>query len=210
MTQEGARPPIVFGLTGGISSGKSAVAALLRARGVAVVDADQVARDVVAPGQPALAELVAAFGPEIVDASGALNRKALGARAFADPAARQTLNRITHPRIAAATRRMIEELTAKGAPFVVYEAALLVENQLHRALDGLIVVRADEAVQIARTQARDGLTSAEALARVRAQAPLEEKLAAASWVIDNRGSLDDLGAQVDTLCRALTEKSQTR
>jgi dephospho-CoA kinase len=163
-TVDGGSPAVVpdhvakvLGLTGGIASGKSAVAALLRARGAAVVDADLLAREVVARGQPALGELVVRFGPTILTADGALDRKALGARVFADPAARADLNRITHPRIAAAAQAAIAAHAAAGAPVVFYEAALLIENGLHRGLDGTIVVSVDPATQAARLAARDDL-----------------------------------------------------
>jgi dephospho-CoA kinase len=130
----------VIGLTGGIASGKSAVAQMLRDRGAAVVDADALARQVVEPGQPALAELAARFGSEILDPDGRLDRKKLAAVAFTDAEARADLNRITHPRIAAAGQAEIQRLHAAGAPVVFYEAALLVENRAHQWLDGLIVV----------------------------------------------------------------------
>jgi dephospho-CoA kinase len=193
----------VLGLTGGIASGKSAVGELLRARGAVIVDADQLARKVVEPGQPALAELVARFGAEILDADGGLDRKKLGARVFADPAARAEVGRITHPRIAAASQAEIARASAAGAPVVFYEAALLVENQVHEGLDGLIVVAAPVAVQRERLKARDGIDEAAADARLAAQLPLEEKLAVATWVIDNSGDRAQLERQVDLLWRTL-------
>ena len=193
----------VIGLTGGIASGKSTVAALLRARGAAVVDADQLARDVVAPGQPALGELVVRFGPDILAADGSLDRKALGARVFADPAARADLNRITHPRIAAAAQAAIAAHAAAGAPVVFYEAALLVENRLHEGLDGTIVVSVDPAVQAARLAGRDGLDAAAVQARLAAQLPLADKVAVATWVVDNRGDRAALEHAVDQLWHSL-------
>ena len=193
----------VLGLTGGIASGKSAVAELLRARGAAVVDADLLARKVVEPGQPALAELVARFGADILDASGALDRKKLGARVFGDAAARAEVGRITHPRIAAASQAEIARHAAAGAPVVFYEAALLVENQAHKALDGLVVVAAPASVQRERLKSRDGIDDASADARLAAQLPLEDKLAAATWVLDNSGDRALLERQVDLLWRAL-------
>ena len=135
------------GLTGGIASGKSAVAKLLLAKGAAVVDADQLAREVVAPGQPALAELVARFGAAILTADGQLDRKRLASIAFADEQARRDLNRITHPRIAAASAQAIAAWTDAGANVVFYEAALLIENRVHTGLTGTIVVSASPEVQ---------------------------------------------------------------
>lgn len=186
----------VIGLTGGIASGKSTVAKLLAGRGAAVIDADLLARQVVEPGQPALAELVARFGAAILTADGRLDRKRLAAIAFADPAARADLGRITHPRIAAASATAIATWADAGANIVFYEAALLVENRAHAGLAGLIVVAAPEGVQYARLVERDRMSPDEARARIAAQAPLADKLAAATWVIENTGELDALDREV--------------
>jgi dephospho-CoA kinase len=177
----------VIGLTGGIASGKSAVSAILRARGAAVVDADQLARQVVLPGQPALAEIAARFGMDVLLPSGELDRKKLGALVFNDPQARADLGRITHPRIAEASQRAIAAHAAGGTGLVVYEAPLLVENGLHRGLDAVVVVAVSPAVQRARLMARDHLAAEEAEARIAAQLPLAAKLQVATWVIDNNG-----------------------
>jgi len=193
----------VIGLTGGIASGKSAVAEMLRARGAAIVDADQLARDVVAPGQPALAELVGRFGDGILEPGGALDRKKLAAIAFSDAAARGDLNRITHPRIAAASQAAIARLAAAGAGVVFYEAALLIENRAQDWLDGVIVVAAPREVQRARLMERDGVDEAAAEARLAAQMPLEDKLRAATWVVDNGGDLAATEVQVAALWREL-------
>ncbi len=187
----------VIGITGGIASGKSAVANLLRQRGAVVVDADQLARQVVEPGQPALADLVSRFGPGILTPDGTLDRKRLGAIAFAGAAARADLDRIMHPRIAAASAQAIAEAVRSGAGVVFYEAALLVETQRHLGLSGLIVVAAKPETQISRIVARDSLTAEDAKARIAAQAALEEKLSAATWVIHNDGAIGDLTPQVD-------------
>ncbi len=212
-TVDGGSPAVVpdhvakvLGLTGGIASGKSAVAALLRARGAAVVDADQLARAVVMPGQPALTELLVRFGPDILAPDGTLDRKALGARVFADPAARRDLERITHPRIAAAAQAAIAAHASAGAPVVFYEAALLIENGVHRGLDGTIVVAAPPAIQATRLAARDGLDDAAVTARLAAQLPLAEKVAVATWVIDNDGDRAALAAAVDRLWHTLEER----
>lgn len=189
----------MIGLTGGIASGKSTVGKLLVERGAIVVDADQLARQIVEPGQPALAELIARFGAAILGPDGSLDRKRLGAIAFGDPAARADLGRITHPRIAAASARAFAEASERGAQVVFYEAALLVENRAHESLAGLIVVAAAPEVQEARLVARDRLTIEAARARIAAQAPLATKLAAATWVIQNDGQLAHLVAQLDTI-----------
>lgn len=181
----------VIGLTGGIASGKSTVAGMLARLGAPVVDADQLAREVVAPGQPALAEIVAVFGAGVLDGAGKLDRQKLAALVFADPKLRLELERITHPRIAARGQARLAELAQAGEEVAIYEAALLVEKNLHRALQGLIVVALDEAEQLQRLCARDGLGPEQARARLRAQARLADKIAAADYVIDNRGPLDE-------------------
>jgi dephospho-CoA kinase len=187
----------VFGLTGGIASGKSAAARRLRARGVPVVDADQLAREVLAPGTDGLAAVVEAFGEGVLGPSGELDRKALAAVAFSDPGRRAQLNAITHPRIGAATQREIARLTDAGEPLVCYEAALLVENGVSDMFRPLVVVAAPEATQVARAMARDGATEDEVLARVRAQMPLADKVARADVVIENDGDLASLEQKTD-------------
>jgi len=187
----------VIGLTGGIASGKSTVAAMLISRGAAVVDADQLARQVVEPGQPALAELVARFGAAILTSDGRLDRKRLGAIAFVDPAARADLGRITHPRIAAASAAAIATWADAGAHVVFYEAALLVENRAYTTMAGLIVVAAEPELQHARLVDRDRMPADDARARIAAQASLADKRAAATWVIENAGDLAALEGEVD-------------
>ncbi|MEM1418471.1 MAG: dephospho-CoA kinase [Myxococcota bacterium] len=193
-----ARKAIV-GLTGGIASGKSTVAARLRERGIPVVDADALAREVVAPGTPGLAAVVEAFGEDVLAEDGSLDRKALGARVFADVAARKRLEAITHPRIAAAAQARLQELQGSDAPYLAYEAALLVENGLHRAFQELVVVAAEEATQLARVMARDGLVEDAARARLAAQLPLAEKIAVATEVLHNDGTREALLDAVDAL-----------
>jgi len=191
----------VIGLTGGIASGKSTVAAMLRELGAQVVDADQVAREVVEPGRPAFDEVVRTFGREVLDAEGRIDRKALGARVFSDEQRRKQLNAITHPRIAAATAQKLAALARAGVPEAIYEAALLVENGIHAGLAGLIVVAADQARQLERLRDRDGLAEADARARIAAQLPLADKIAVATWVIDTNGTLDHTRAQVADVWR---------
>lgn len=190
---------ILFGLTGGIASGKSTVGGFLRARGIPLIDADAVAREVVAPGTEGHALVVAAFGPSIVDREGAIDRKALGAIVFADASARQRLNAIVHPRIGARTLERRGEIEAEGHALACYEAALLVENGLADAFRPLVVVAVSAEIQIARCMARDGLSRSEAMARIASQMPLAEKLALADHVIDNGGTLAETEAQTDAV-----------
>lgn len=196
----------VVGLTGGIASGKSTVAAMFRERGVPVIDADQLAREVVAPGQSALAEIVAHFGEGVLDERGELDRKKLGALVFSDDQARAALNRITHPRIAAASQRQIAALAAAGEPLAIYEAALIVENRIERGLAALIVVAVSEDVQISRLTARDGIDAAAARDRIGAQLPLADKVAVADYVIENSGDRQATERQVDEVLAALRQR----
>lgn len=195
----------IIGLTGGIASGKSTVSAMLRALGAHVIDADEVARQVVAPGSPALAEIAAQFGPEVLLPDGTLDRKKLGARVFADADARRALERITHPRIAAATQQEIARLSAAGVDPIIYDAALIVENRLYTWMQGLIVVSVPHEVQVARLMIRDDIDEAAAEARIAAQLPLADKVAVATEVVDNSGVLGETEAQVRALWARLQE-----
>lgn len=190
------------GLTGGIGSGKSTVGRLLAARGVPVLDADQLAREVVAPGQPAHAAIAAAW-PTVVGPDGHLDRRALGAIVFADAAARARLEALTHPRIQERALAAAHELAHAGHRLAFYEASLLVETGRTGDFDGLVVVTAPEDVQVARVMARDGRSEAEARDRIRAQLPLADKVRVATDVIDNGGALADTERQVDALLARL-------
>jgi dephospho-CoA kinase len=187
----------VFGLTGGVASGKSSVSRLLRARGVEVVDADEVARAVVEPGSEGLREVVACFGDEVLRADGSLDRPRLGKLVFAEPERRAELNGILHPRIAAETQRRIASLERRGVMLACYDAALLVENGLADAFRPLVVVALDAEAQVARLCARDGIDEPAARQRLQAQFPLHKKVAEADVVIDNGGTLEQLEARVD-------------
>jgi len=202
----------VVALSGGIGTGKSTVAAMLRARGAVVIDADEIVHRLQAPGAPLLGELAEAFGPEILDAHGALDRKRLAAIVFADPEARRRLNAIVHPKVGLEMARQLDAARRAGAPLVVLDIPLLFESRAAGAAGGAsalpfeatILVYAPRAVQIARTVARDGCTEAEAEARVAAQMPIDEKRALADHVIDNGGDLADTERQVEALWRKLT------
>ncbi|HEY2706024.1 MAG TPA: dephospho-CoA kinase [Candidatus Dormibacteraeota bacterium] len=186
----------LIGLTGGIATGKSTVARLLAGRGAAVVDADLLAREVVAPGSPALEEIASAFGPGVLTAAGELDRPGLAAVVFADPARRRILEEITHPRIAALMGRRIAAGLESGAPLVVADIPLLFEGGRTGLVEGVMLVDAPEDVQLRRLMLRDGLDEAAARARVAAQMPLGEKRRLATWVIDNGGTPESTAAQV--------------
>jgi len=193
----------VVGLTGGIGSGKSTVARMLADLGAKVVDADALARRAVEPGEPAWRDIVAEFGEDVLLPDRTIDRKKLGDIVFGDEIKRRRLNAITHPRIAAASQAEIGAHRAAGVPIVILEAALLVENGIHRGLDGLIVVAASPETQLRRLVARDGLSEDAARARIAAQLPLEEKVAAATHVVDNSGSLEETRRQVEAVWRKL-------
>jgi dephospho-CoA kinase len=179
------------GLTGGIACGKSTVAALLRARGVPVLDLDAVAREVVAPGQPALAEIAARWPDVVVD--GALDRPALGRIITTDPVQRVALERITHPRILERAERWLAEQTGVA----VVEAALMVETGSWRRYDALLVVTCTPEVQLQRLMARNGFSADEAAGWLAAQMPLAEKERVATAVIHNDGDTAALQAELD-------------
>jgi len=196
----------VVGLTGGIGSGKSTVARFFGALGVPVIDADQVAREVVEPGTDGLAEVVAAFGDEVLDDEGRLDRAAVADRVFEDEAARKRLESILHPRIAAASMQKLAALSAAGHAYAIYEAALIVENGAYRTMNALVVVTVDEATQLARVRARDDLDEAAVRKRIASQLPQAEKVAVADWVIDNGGSLEETEARVAEVHAAILER----
>ncbi|MGN6333854.1 MAG: dephospho-CoA kinase [Motilibacteraceae bacterium] len=185
------------GLTGGIGSGKSAVSRLLAERGAVVVDADAIAREVVEPGTPGLAAVVAEFGDGVLRPDGTLDRPALGAIVFADPQRLAALNAIVHPLIAARTGELVAAAPAHAV--VVHDVPLLTENGLAPGYDVVVVVDAPVQVQLDRLVRLRGMSEADAQARIAAQATREQRRAVADVVIDNSGTLEQLAAQVDVL-----------
>jgi dephospho-CoA kinase len=186
----------VIGLTGGIASGKSTVAGILEKLGAAIVDADQLARDVVAPDEEAYRAIVAEFGATILNPDRTIDRAALGKLVFADPAARGRLERITHPAIARRAEKQLAALKEGGVPVIVYMAPLLIEAGVTSRVDEIWVVYADRETQLARLMERDGISREEALQRVAAQMPMEEKRTYGKVVIDNRGTREETERQV--------------
>jgi dephospho-CoA kinase len=193
----------VFGLTGGLASGKSTVAARFLARGVPVIDADQLAREVVAPGSPGLAAVVEAFGIEVLRPDGSLDRAKVADRVFHSAEDRRRLNAIVHPRIGALTLAYTQKLAGRGEPVACYEAALLVENGIADAFRPLVVVAVPEKAQVARAVARDRCTEEQARARIAAQRPLADKVAVADYVIVNDGSREDTERKADAVLEAI-------
>jgi dephospho-CoA kinase len=191
------------GLTGGIACGKSHVLARLAAAGLATLDLDRVAHQVMAPGGSAYAPVVAAFGPGILGAGGAVDRQALGALVFRDAAARERLNAIVHPRVREEEQRWAAALAARGEAVAVTDAALLVESGVHLRFQRLVVVHCAPAEQLRRLMARDGLDEAAARARLAAQMPLEEKRRFAHYPIDTSGTVAETHAAADRLAHEL-------
>ncbi len=193
---------MILGLTGGIASGKSRVAAALGALGAEVVSADALAREVVLPGSPVLKRLVERFGEGILRRDGSLDRSALASLVFGDPDLRQALNRIIHPAIAALAEERLRE-AARRSSVVVYEAPLLFEVGAENRVDAVLTVIAGEEVRMQRLMARDALSEQQARARLDAQMPQEEKAARSDFVIDNSGSWDATEARVHELWKTL-------
>ncbi len=191
-----APAPFRVALTGGIASGKTTVANLFAALGVPLIDTDVIARQVVEPGQPALADVVKAFGPGVLDAGGHLDRRRMRELIFADPSARQRLEAILHPAIRAEMERQSRE--ANG-PYQVLVIPLLTEGKRRDHVDRVLLVDVPEELQIERLMRRDGVTREQAAASLKAQATRAERLAMADDVVRNTGRVDDLREQVAEL-----------
>lgn len=198
------------GLTGGIASGKTTVAAMFRARGARVLEADRIAHRLMAPGQPAYNEIVTAFGREILSADGTIDRKRLGAIVFADAARREQLNRIVHPRVIAEQENELARIAREqpGAVAIV-EAALLIEAGYHKQLDKLVVTWCRPEQQLERLQAK-GLSREDAERRIAAQLPAEEKRRLADYVIDCSGALAETERQVERVWQALQQAATSK
>ncbi len=194
----------VFGLTGGIGSGKSTVAGMFRDEGIPVVDADRIARDVTAPGQYAYLEIVHRFGRDILDANGRIDRKRLGEIVFADPARRAELEAVTHPRIVEGIAYALQKLDAEGHPAAIVEAALIHEKGRGGMFEAVIGVWCDRIQQVRRLMARDGIPEAQALLRLSAQMDANAKAKASDHVIDNSDDRESTRAQVRALAALLT------
>ncbi len=194
------------GLTGGIGAGKSEVSSLLAAQGAVLIDADAIAREVVAPGTPGLAAVTEAFGPGVLQPDGSLDRAGLGEIVFADPAKLDTLNRIVHPLVG---ERMAELERAAGADaIVVHDVPLLAENDLANGYDLVVVVDAPAYMQLDRLTRQRGMSAEQAQARMAAQASREKRLAVADLVVDNSGSLAELDRQVGDLWAELRRRAR--
>ncbi len=187
---------LVVGITGGIGSGKSAVTRCFEEHGITVVDADLVARVIVEPGKPALAEIAAHFGPGVIQADGTLDRPALRSRVFADESQRLWLERLTHPLIG---EEIVNRISASRSPYTILSSPLLLDTSQHTLVDCVVVVDAPESVQLQRTMQRDGNDEAQVKRIMAAQLTRAQRLERADIVLDNSGSLEDLAQAVEEL-----------
>lgn len=191
-----------IGLTGGIACGKSTVAAMFVQRGAVLIDADQIAREVVLPGSPALAQVADRFGQAVLQPDGSLNRQALGEIVFRDEAARKELESILHPRIRALMRERLES-NERESPnkLVVVDVPLLFESKLEQMFEETVLVYIPRSLQLTRLERRDGLTRQQAESRLAAQMPIDAKRELADYIIDNSGERSDTERQVDEFCK---------
>ena len=198
----------VIGLTGGIASGKSTVSRILKNAGAVIIDADRIARDVVKKGLPAYREIIDTFDDKVLAPDGEIDRSVLGDIIFNDRQQKQLLNRIVHPYVSAETNLQLKQIE-KNNPntIVILDIPLLIEAQMHKDFSEVIVVYAPEHTQIERLMQRDGISKADALARIRSQMPIEEKKDLATIVIDNSGTRENTRKQTLDIFQRL--KKQT-
>jgi dephospho-CoA kinase len=194
---------MILGLTGGIATGKSTVAAMLRERGITVVDADAIAREVVEPGRPAYEAIVRHFGQDVLLPDGQIDRKKLGEIIFSNEAERQVLNEIVHPVVRKEMREQAEQAERAGEQIVFMDIPLLFESKLQHMVHKIVVVYVPASTQLVRLMERDDLDEEQAKKRLRAQLPIEQKKLEADFVIDNQGTREETEKQVDELLATL-------
>lgn len=195
-----------IGLTGGIASGKSTASDFIRQQGIPVVDADEIARQVVRPGTAGLALVLSQFGPSVADSTGQLDRKKLGQLIFSDKEKRAQLEKILHPLIQQEVAIQRHNLEKKGLPFAFYDIPLLFEKKMQNAFDLIVVVSTTKELQMQRMKNRDGLLDSEIETRLRAQIPLSEKESQADFVIQNQGKKQEIEIQIKSLLEKLRTK----
>lgn len=199
---------LLVGLTGSIATGKSTVSEMFRRKGAEIIDADQIAREVVEPGTEGLARIVREFGPGMLDEEGKLNRERLGARIFQNPAEREKLNRLLHPLIVNSMRAKTEKIKKEKDPdLLIWDVPLLIEGNLTQWVEAVILVYTPKEIQLERLMKRNALSKEEAEKRILAQMDIEEKKKYADYMIDNRGTLSETERQVDQLWKQLISKS---
>lgn len=195
-----------IGLTGGIASGKSSVASRLKARGYAVVDADELARRAVAAGTPGLQKITRVFGPDVIGKDGELDRVAVGRLIFANPDLRRALEEIIHPEVRRLSLEEKNKIAAKGALIAFYDVPLLFEKKMEKSFDSIVVVASSEELQRTRLGLRNKLSKEEIENRLVAQLPIAQKIPLAEFVIRNDGSLEDLDHNVENFLIQLKKK----
>ncbi|WP_289137397.1 dephospho-CoA kinase [uncultured Brevibacillus sp.] len=200
---------MILGLTGGIATGKSTVTAMLRERGIPVIDADQIAREVVEQGKPAYEAIVRHFGRDILLEDGQLDRKKLGEVVFSDEAERQKLNAIVHPEVRRVMRQEAEAAEENGAPIVFMDIPLLYESKLQYLVEKIVVVYAPSDMQLARMMERDELDEEQAKKRLRAQFPIDQKKLEADFLIDNSQSREETQRQVEELLTVIRSEPRS-
>ncbi|OAS88820.1 MULTISPECIES: dephospho-CoA kinase [Metabacillus] len=200
---------VVIGLTGGIASGKSTVSDMLRKQGIRVIDADQIAREVVEIGKPAYEQIVKTFGQDILHEDKTINREKLGTLIFSEENKRQQLNKIVHPAVRKEMLKQTEEEKAHQAKIVVLDIPLLFESKLTYMVDEIIVVYVDEETQLKRLMKRNSYSEEEAKIRIGSQLPLKEKAELADEIIHNQGSIEETRAQVHELISKLIGNEET-
>jgi dephospho-CoA kinase len=199
---------VIIGLTGGIATGKSTVSRMLAERGAHIIDADQVAREVVEPHTEGWHRIRARFGKEVFHPDGTLNRQALGARVFRDAEAREILNQMLHPLIVEQMQILTKRWRERDPDgIVVWDTPLLIEGNLTKSVEKVIVVYVPESLQLQRLMTRDGLSEEEARRRIASQIPIEEKKRFADFLIDNSGNLAETERQVDQIWKLLNSKN---
>lgn len=189
----------IIGITGGIGSGKTTASEYLKSKGFHVIDADQIAHEIMKPGMPVLIELAMVFGEDIVDKNGVLDRKKLAEAAFSDPKNKEMLEKITHKEIFEEIRRRMDVLADRGERFAFLDAALLFETGLEKDCAQTWLIDADEEIRIRRAMDRDGFTREQVIARIKNQMSSTEKRKIASHIVDNSGDLEHLYKQLDRL-----------
>jgi len=199
---------LIVGLTGGVASGKTAVSRILKEEGAYIIDADQIARELVRPHKPAWGEIIRAFGREILQEDGSILRKKLADKVFTDPEQRKVLNRILHPRIKEEIDRRAKEIGQKDPEaIVVIDAPLLIELGMHHQMDRLIVVTSTQSQQMERLKKRDGRSPEEALKLFSSQMLVEEKEKLADFVIRNEGSLEEMKKRAKEVFKELKKRN---
>jgi dephospho-CoA kinase len=197
-----------YGLTGGLGTGKSTVASLIRSHGIPVIDADRLAKEVVEKGSIGLERVRQVFGPDILSPQGELDRSKMAEIVFARPDRLSQLEAIIHPLVQEAVLQQKNWLKDQGCPWAVYDVPLLFEKNLKKQFDGIITVAADEQQQIERVKKRNAWNDEEILKRIRVQVPMSEKIKLSDYVINNQGSLPDLEKQVASLVQLLNDRIQ--